>query len=51
MSRDARSADANHRTRPAPRVSETALRRMLDPKHETKPEKIQAALAALGKLT
>jgi antitoxin HicB len=30
-------------------VSETVVRRMLDPKHSTKPEKIQAALAALGK--
>jgi antitoxin HicB len=30
-------------------VSETVVRRMLDPKHDTKPEKIQAALAALGK--
>jgi len=25
------------------------IRRMLDPKHNTKPEKMQAALAALGK--
>jgi antitoxin HicB len=30
-------------------VSETVVRRMLDPKHNTRPEKIQAALAALGK--
>ena len=30
-------------------VSETVVRRMLSPKHNTKPEKIQAALAALGK--
>lgn len=30
-------------------VSETVVRRMLDPKHDTKPDKIQAALAALGK--
>ena len=30
-------------------VSETVVRRMLDPKHNTKPEKIQAALAILGK--
>ena len=30
-------------------VSETVIRRMLDPKHHTKPERIQAALAALGK--
>lgn len=30
-------------------VSETVVRRMLDPKHDTKPEKIQAALLALGK--
>jgi antitoxin HicB len=30
-------------------VSETIVRRMLDPKHETKPERIQTALAALGK--
>ena len=30
-------------------VSETVVRRMLHPKHDTKPEKIQAALAALGK--
>ena len=26
------------------RVSETVVRRMLNPKHDTKPEKIQAAL-------
>ena len=30
-------------------VSETVVRRMLDPKHNTKPAKIQAALNALGK--
>ncbi len=30
-------------------VSETVVRRMLDPKHDTKPERIQAALAELGK--
>ena len=30
-------------------VSETVVRRMLNPRHATKPEKIQAALAALGK--
>jgi antitoxin HicB len=30
-------------------VSETVVRRMLDPKHNTKPEKIQTALARLGK--
>jgi antitoxin HicB len=30
-------------------VSETVVRRMLDPKHGTKPDRIQAALAALGK--
>ncbi len=30
-------------------VSETVVRRMLNPKHHTKPEKIQAALLALGK--
>jgi antitoxin HicB len=30
-------------------VSETVVRRMLDPKHTTKPERIQAALAVLGK--
>jgi len=30
-------------------VSETVVRRMLDPKHQSKPERIQAALAALGK--
>ena len=30
-------------------VSETVVRRMLDPKHDTRPERIQAALAALGK--
>ncbi|HEX3748742.1 MAG TPA: hypothetical protein VHW09_32675 [Bryobacteraceae bacterium] len=30
-------------------VSETVVRRMLDPKHNTKPEKIQAALAIMGK--
>jgi antitoxin HicB len=30
-------------------VSETVVRRMLDPKHNTKAERIQAALALLGK--
>ena len=30
-------------------VSEAVVRRMLDPKHHTKPDKIQAALAVLGK--
>jgi antitoxin HicB len=30
-------------------VSESVVRRILDPKHNTKPEKIQAALNALGK--
>jgi len=30
-------------------VRETVVRRMLDPDHETKAEKIQAALSALGK--
>ena len=30
-------------------VSETVVRRMLNPRHATKSEKIQAALAALGK--
>jgi antitoxin HicB len=30
-------------------VSETVVRRMLDPRHSTKPERIQEALAALGK--
>ena len=30
-------------------VSETVVRRMLDPKHNTKPEKIQEALNVLGK--
>src|SRR5580700_8403694 len=30
-------------------VSETVIRRMLNPRHDTKPEKIQAALLALGK--
>ncbi len=30
-------------------ISETVVRRMLNPRHDTKPEKIQAALAALGK--
>ena len=30
-------------------VSETVVRRMLNPAHNTKPEKIQAALTALGK--
>ncbi len=30
-------------------VSETVVRRMLDPKHNKKPARIQAALAALGK--
>ena len=30
-------------------VSETVVRRMLNPKHDTKPEKLQAALVALGK--
>ena len=31
------------------RCSETVVRRMLDPKHDSKPEKLQAALEALGK--
>jgi antitoxin HicB len=30
-------------------VRETVVRRMLDPNHDTRPEKIQAALEALGK--
>ena len=30
-------------------VSETVVRRMLDPKHKTRAERIQAALAELGK--
>jgi antitoxin HicB len=30
-------------------VSKTVVRRMLNPKHDTKPEKIQAALVTLGK--
>jgi antitoxin HicB len=30
-------------------VSETVVRRMLDPKHNSKPKRIQTALAALGK--
>ena len=30
-------------------ISETVVRRMLDPKHTTNPERIEAALAALGK--
>ena len=30
-------------------VRKTVVRRMLDPNHDTKPEKIQAALEALGK--
>jgi antitoxin HicB len=30
-------------------VRETVVRRMLDPNHDTRPEKIQAALHALGK--
>jgi antitoxin HicB len=30
-------------------VRETVVRRMLDPDHDTRPEKIQAALEALGK--
>jgi antitoxin HicB len=30
-------------------ISETVIRRMLNPKHDTRPEKIQAALVALGK--
>jgi len=30
-------------------VSETVVRRMLDPRHDTKPEKIETALTALGK--
>jgi antitoxin HicB len=30
-------------------VSESVVRRMLNPKHQAKPERIQAALAALGK--
>ena len=30
-------------------VRETVVRRMLDPEHETRSEKLQAALEALGK--
>ena len=30
-------------------VRETVVRRMLDPRHETRPEKLQAALEVLGK--
>ena len=30
-------------------IRETAVRRMLDPNHDTRPEKIQAALEALGR--
>lgn len=30
-------------------VSETVVRRMLNPKHDTKPERMQSALAAMGK--
>jgi antitoxin HicB len=30
-------------------VTETVVRRMLDPDHTTSPEKLQAALARLGK--
>jgi antitoxin HicB len=30
-------------------VRETVVRRMLDPNHDTRPEKIQAALEALGR--
>lgn len=30
-------------------LSKTVVRRMLNPKHDTRPEKIQTALAALGK--
>jgi antitoxin HicB len=30
-------------------ISETVVRRMLNPKHDTQPEKIQAALIAIGK--
>jgi antitoxin HicB len=30
-------------------ISETVVRRMLNPKHDTRPERIQAALVALGK--
>ncbi|MBI3693799.1 MAG: type II toxin-antitoxin system HicB family antitoxin [Acidobacteria bacterium] len=31
------------------KCTETVVRRMLDPKHDTRPEKIQAALEAVGK--
>src|SRR5208283_2543087 len=31
------------------RARETVVRRMLDPNHDTRPEKLQAALVALGK--
>ena len=31
------------------KVRETVVRRMLDPNHDTRPEKIQAALATLGR--
>jgi antitoxin HicB len=30
-------------------LSETVVRRMLDPDHDTRPEKLQAALSALGR--
>jgi antitoxin HicB len=30
-------------------VRETIVRRMLDPNHDTRPEKVQAALEALGR--
>jgi len=31
------------------KCQETVIRRLLDPKHASRPEKLQAALAALGK--
>lgn len=31
------------------KVRETVVRRMLDPRHDTKPEKLQAALQMLGR--
>jgi len=46
---DARPASQQLRAGAPPGVHERVIRRMLDPEHASKAEKIQAALAALGK--
>ena len=43
------NAAASPRVDPCTGVGEMVVRRMLNPKHEARPEKVQAALAAFGK--